>query len=325
MMEQKNIIKKAEEIFAARLKKGDAVIAAISGGPDSTALLDALCVFAQKMPVKIIAAHVNHGLRGKETLKDEDFVRKLARQSCLKFELKRVKINKKSGAEEQGRRVRRAFSEKLLRKYGARFIITAHTEDDQLETIVFNFIRGAGLAGLAGMREADGVYLKPFLSVPKKEILAYLKSRGLKFRVDKTNADERFSRNFIRHKILPMMERLNPSVRRTFVKNARIFRGLERYLAAQAEQFLKTRSKKSGGKGFLFEAKDFAALPAALRQAVIQRAFKKMSREKFNPSNVKTLEVLRLIERNIGKKRIHVGRRGFFFVDKGKVYFKKHV
>lgn len=273
-------------------------------------------------PPRIVVAHVNHGIRGHDADKDEAFVRALAKSHSLKCEIKRVKLAGKSNIEELGRGVRRGFFEELCKKYSAKFIITAHTQNDQSETIILNFIRGSGIAGLAGMEVTNGAYLKPLLSVEKNEILAYLKRKHIKFCKDATNEDTALRRNFVRKKVIPVLERLNPSLKKTLARNAEIFREINTWLNVEAENFLINQRKYVKGKDELFLSKYFLELPKSLRQEVIQFAFKKYSCQPYRLFAVKIEEILRLIERNVGKKKIllgNLGRGGYFYLDKGVV------
>lgn len=299
------------ELFKSILA-GDTVVVGVSGGPDSTALLDALFEFSRKVPCKIIVAHVNHGIRGAAAAHDENFVKNLAKQYGLKFEIKRVKLAGKTHLEELGREVRHEFFEKLRAKYKAKWILTAHTQNDQIETMVFNFLRGSGPRGLSGMDVAWGAYLKPLLGVPKSEILKYLKSKNLKFCTDATNNDTNLSRNFIRKKIMPLFEKLNPSFATTILRNAKIFKGIDEWLQKEADAFLKN--------GTSFVAKDFLKLPESLQQAVIQAAYQTKTGYAYQLPITKIDEILRMIKRNIGKKKIITGKpAATFYLYKGEV------
>lgn len=286
---------------------GDRMIVGVSGGPDSTALLDVLVQYSPQ--TNIVVVHINHGIRGKASDADEKFVRQLAKFYGLKCEVKRVKLAKKTHQEELGRKIRREFFEKLRAKYHAKWIVTAHTQDDQIETIVFNFLRGSGPAGLAGMKVANGFYLKPFLHIPKAEILQYLKERKLQFRKDATNADMRYKRNFIRKKILPLFLRVNPSFQKTLLRNAETFRCVSDWLNSKAEEFLNGRNT--------FSAKEFQQLPPALQRAVLQCAFRKFSKQLYRLSAVRIEEMVRLVERRVGGKKVFLGKCGMFRLNKG--------
>lgn len=259
---------------------------------------------------------------------------------CI-FALKRVKLTG-SALEERGRQIRREFFEHLRVKYKARWILTAHTEDDQLETIIFNFLRGSGVAGLAGMNVIDGFYLKPLLSVSKAEILQYLKKRKLRFCRDRTNHDTKLRRVFIRKKILPLLGSINPSFRKTLLRNSSIFRELEKWTLLAAQKFLK-RSGAGVGIGAatgigvgaasaglpaatsigsrIFSLKEYELLPSAFKSAVIQEAYRSGQKAAYCLPSVKVAEITRMLERGIGNKKIVCGGGGTFLLKKGDVYF----
>lgn len=309
------MITKLFPIFSQYIKSHDIVTIGVSGGPDSVFLLNVLVEFSRQIPCKIIVAHINHGIRGKDSDDDEKFVKNLAGKFDLKFELKRVKLAGKSALEERGREVRREFFERLRQKYNAKWILTAHTQDDNVETIVFNFLRGSGLGGLAGMKEQNGFYLKPLLGVSKKEILTFLRARKTSFREDKTNKDTKFRRNFIRNKILPLLIEINPSFRNTILRNSAIFRELDDFIKQKARQFLE-KHKETGG---IFPLKAYELLPSAIKTAVVQEAFKIRKKTAHGLSAIKTAEICRLLSRRIGNKRIICPKGGVFFLKTGMV------
>lgn len=294
---------KIASVLPQYISSNDTLIIAVSGGPDSLALLNIFVDFS----FNIIVAHVNHGIRGKDSNRDEKFVRNLAKSYGFPCRVKRVKLAGKTHIEELGRKIRREFFESLREKYKAKWIVTAHTQDDQLETIIFNFIRGSGPKGLSGMQVANGFYLKPLLSISKKEILAYLKSKKLKFCKDRTNNDTKLSRNFIRKRVLPLLEKLNPSLRKTLLRNSAIFSEIENYLKREAKEFL---DKHSEGEK-LFNLKDYEFLPSALKTAVIQEAHSRFSNMPYSLPIIKVQEITRMLGRKIGNKRIIYGKKGF--------------
>lgn len=285
------------------LHAGDTIVAGVSGGPDSTAMLRLLVECAKTTPIKIVVAHVNHGIRGENALRDETFVRKLAEKCGCIFQCKRVHLKGKSGVEEKGREVRRTFFELLAKKYRAARILTAHTQDDQVETIVFNFLRGSGARGLAGMnRETPSVsqpkiiYLKPLLDVSKKELLGYLKRIRQPFCKDETNEDTSLSRNFIRKKILPMFQKINPGFRSAILRNREIFYELNVWLIQEAYEFIKAKKSLS--------AKEFNRLPLSLKTTIIQELYRTASKKPYGLPMQNVKRVLELVSRNIGNKRI---------------------
>ncbi len=202
----------------AGIKVGSIIVVAVSGGPDSMALLDIIRQINKK--VELVVVHVNHGLR-KSADKDQNIVENY----CLKYELelvvKRVKLSgSKTGIEERARKARYKVLREVADTQGAKFMILAHHGDDQIETVIFNFVRGSGLRGWGGMKEVAGDLIRPFLSVRKEDLLKYCKRYKVPFVVDPTNKSLDFSRNFIRNKLLKELKYLNPKADEQILKTS---------------------------------------------------------------------------------------------------------
>lgn len=196
-------------VFHQKLfKTGDGIIVGISGGPDSTALVLALKKLGQKMKLRLMLVHVNYGLRGDDSEKDEQFVRKFT--SGHKLELKVIKYKPRStkgGAEQILRDFRYGEFEKIREKNRYDWIAVAHNLDDQAETFFLNLLRGGGTKGLGAMREKRGKIIRPLLVFSRKEILGFLKGCRQGYRTDKTNKSPVFLRNKIRNKLIPYLEK----------------------------------------------------------------------------------------------------------------------
>jgi tRNA(Ile)-lysidine synthase len=213
-------------------KPGDSLIVALSGGADSTALLD-LLAHLPDFNLKLIVAHLNHGLRGAESDADEEFCRTLAETYALPFATQRVDVKKMAqvrrlNLEDAGRRARIEFFDALSIRQGAAAVVLAHHADDQAETVLMRLLRGSGMSGLSGMPyRNDRGYLRPLLDVPRAEIEQYLHDRDLHWREDASNRDTAFLRNRIRHQLLPLLEEYNPCVRSTLATTASLLAGDE--------------------------------------------------------------------------------------------------
>jgi len=222
-------------------KSGDTLIIGLSGGADSTALLDLLATLPA-MPLRLVAAHLNHCLRGTDADEDEQFCRDLAVRYGIPFVNRRVDVKSLASAEclnleDAGRRARITFFNELLTTWQARAVVLAHHADDQAETILMRLLRGSGMAGLAGMpwRNQRG-YVRPLLEISRKEIETYLTKRGLSWREDVSNLNLTFLRNSIRHELLPILERYNPAIRKTLTTTATILGEENLLLETMAEQ-----------------------------------------------------------------------------------------
>jgi tRNA(Ile)-lysidine synthase len=197
---------------------GETVVVAVSGGADSVALLDLLATRTE-LGLQLVVAHLNHGLRGAEADTDERFVGGLAERYSLPLEaagadVRALSRERRLSLEEAGREARHAFLAAVAERHGATRIALAHHRNDQAETVLMRLIRGAGADGLAGMRPraGDGRYVRPLLAVSRGEIIAYLRARGLSWRDDASNLDQRFLRNRIRHELLPLLAAYNPAI-----------------------------------------------------------------------------------------------------------------
>ncbi len=226
------------------LKTGDPVVAAVSGGADSMALLHLLAAFSKTLeqPLRMIVAHLNHGLRGHESDADAEFVQKSARQLGLDCvvdhrDIAALSASRGSGIEETSRHERYAFFERVCLLRGASTVAVAHHADDQAETVLHRVVRGTGLRGLAGMPMMRPLtvgstirLIRPLLPFTRSTLREYLASQQIAFREDRTNADHEPLRNRIRHAVLPLLEQqLNPQVRGALLRLAEQARWFEEY------------------------------------------------------------------------------------------------
>lgn len=222
-------------------KPGDTLIIGLSGGADSTALLDLLANLPA-FPLRLVAAHLNHCLREAVSDADEQFCRELAAGYRIPFESRRVDVKAAAALdslnlEDAGRRARISFFDELFTRWQAAAVVLAHHADDQAETVLMRLLRGSGMTGLAGMPWRNGRgYIRPLLDSTRGEIEAYLAERRLIWREDTSNLDITFLRNRIRHELLPLLERYNPAVRKSLAATAGILSEEDALLDAQTRQ-----------------------------------------------------------------------------------------
>lgn len=188
----------------------DKYVLAVSGGVDSMVLLDLL---ANKPGIELVVAHFNHGIR-EDSRVDEMLVHKAARKYGLKFELGRADLGNQP-SEEQARNARYSYLKSVRAKHNAKAIITAHHQDDKLETALINLLRGTGRQGLAAISSNPAV-LRPLLNTPKQEIMLYAHTNGLAWHDDYTNDYDKYLRNYLRNNILA---KLNPQDRQVVISN----------------------------------------------------------------------------------------------------------
>lgn len=221
------------------LKAGDRVAIAVSGGADSVALLRGLLELRDELGIVVVIAHFNHQLRGEDSDADEQFVADLARQCDLEFfagcaDVRLHSVTKRLSLEHAARDLRYRWLHDLAVEQALNTVATGHTFDDQAETVLMKFLRGAGTRGLAGIRPVmvlDGLpVVRPLLGTSRAEIEQYLQSIKQPWREDHTNRDIKLTRNRIRHELLPLFERdYNPNIRRVLSQTAEIALSEEDY------------------------------------------------------------------------------------------------
>jgi tRNA(Ile)-lysidine synthase len=205
--------------------RGETLVLGLSGGPDSVALLDALSTVSSKDGFRIVAAHLDHGLRA-DSARDAVFCEELCRRVGVGFRTARADVRGRAahdgcGTEEAARVERYAFLRSVMRQEAASFVAVAHTRDDQAETVLLRLLRGSGSAGLGAMRPRAGDVLRPLLAISRAEVLAHLEERALPFLDDPSNADLRIPRNRVRHELIPYLEmRFNPRIREALARAA---------------------------------------------------------------------------------------------------------
>ena len=211
---------------------GEAIVVAVSGGADSMSLLLAVhdLVKRKKLTHRVVAAHFNHRLRGRQSDKDERFVRDQAKRLGFDFVAGSSQLADKGNLEQIAREARYEFLGKTARESGALAVLTGHTKNDQAETVLFHLIRGSGPDGLAGMRSVrqmeEGVLLvRPLLTWAKREDTeAFCRENEIKYRADRMNNDEKYSRVRIRKNILPKLAEINPKIIDTLARTAGLMR-----------------------------------------------------------------------------------------------------
>ena len=205
------------------LQPGDRLGIAVSGGADSVCLLHVLLELRQEFSLTLSVIHIDHNLRGAESQADAQFVHNLAQRLALPFHLRTLDLSGRRGnLEQEARRARYAIFRDLVRDGLSQKVAVGHTRSDQAETVLYRLLRGAGSAGLAGIRPVtDFCVVRPLLQVTRPEVENWLQERAIPWRQDSTNAELRFDRNRIRHQLIPSLESdWNPAVQETLAQTA---------------------------------------------------------------------------------------------------------
>ncbi|OPY85506.1 MAG: tRNA(Ile)-lysidine synthase [Syntrophus sp. PtaU1.Bin208] len=269
------------------LKGGEHVVAAVSGGPDSMALLQVLTLLSSEFDLTLTVAHLNHGLRGAESDAEEQLVCRLSKERGIPCVIKAVNLTalrekekRRRSLEDIGREERYFFFSNLAKEIGATRVALGHHREDQAETVLMNLIRGTGLEGMKGILPVrDRIYIRPLLDVSRKEILEFLHAEEVPFLEDSSNRQDQFLRNRIRHHLIPILqERYNPQIVDSLNRTACIARREDDCLKSRASQILddwKIPSQVKDGMAFL-EIAQLLRLHEALQHRVLKTLLGRM-------------------------------------------------
>ncbi len=302
-MSRKKNARPLEETADFSLAAGKPVIVGLSGGADSVAL----AYWLRESGALLIAAHVNHGLRGEESDRDEAFVREFCRKIDIPLRVRRLDIGAMArkdgiGLEECGRRERYAFFEELAEKWDENAVIaTAHTLSDNLETLLFRIARGTALEGLCGIPPVRGRIIRPLLGCSRQAVEDYCRRKGLTFVTDSTNADPSYARNRIRAQAVPALLEVNSAAEEHAGQLMETLRQDREYLDSQAETlYLKARNPEGLSLKILRKA------PACLVSRVAARYLREQN---VQPDYWLLEDVQKLIFQETGSVNLSAGRK----------------
>jgi tRNA(Ile)-lysidine synthase len=274
------------------LEPGAKVVVGVSGGPDSTVLLDILRRLAPSLQITLHVAHLHHEIRGVEADQDMAWVADLAEAWTLPFSSKRIDVpalaeEERLSEEEAARQARYGFLGRVAERVDASHIAVAHNADDQAETVLMHFLRGAGLAGLRGILPktplqglhviendcaitSDITLIRPLLGVRRSDIEAHCKTQGLQPRLDRTNKDTTYFRNKLRHEVLPYLSKLNPNMTERLCNLAEVVRADYELLQEFVSVARDTLCVDSHKDARIFDLHQWRNQPLAIQRAIIR-------------------------------------------------------
>jgi tRNA(Ile)-lysidine synthase len=257
---------------------GQKLVVAVSGGPDSMALLHILWQMAQPHPDRLIAAHVNHRFRGAESDAEAELVKQTAIAWGIPHESTSIDVPRYIGetglnAQAAARLKRYAFLGQVASKHGARKLLLGHHADDQAETVLMRVLRGTGISGLAGIphrrTENNLELIRPLLRITKQELVAYCERNGIPFAIDSSNESRKYFRNTVRLDLIPLLERHNPRLKESLVRLAEMAAADDDYLETEARRRLEEVAIPDGA-GYRIRLLPFRGLHVALQRRVIK-------------------------------------------------------
>jgi tRNA(Ile)-lysidine synthase len=265
------------------LDNDERIVVALSGGPDSTALLVALSQIASRFCIHLIVAHFNHGLRGNDADEDESFSRKLAERLGWAFITKKMQVKtvkKGISPEDYYRQQRYEFLEEVAHNHHARKIALGHNLQDQAETVLLHLLRGSGPEGLQGILPLrDAKFIRPLIEVTREEIISFLKVSKTPYRIDTSNENKLHLRNKIRLDLLPYLRNeFNPKIVEILAQTADIFREENKYIKDCTGKALKSTCIKKSKNIITINIEYLCLLPLAIRRRLL-----KVLLEDFSP------------------------------------------
>lgn len=283
----------------ALIEPGSRVVAGLSGGADSTALVQVLFELAPELGFEICCAHYNHGIRAYGAANDEEFVRDFCSARSIPLLVERADVpsfavTKGLSIETAARLMRYDFLARAMKHFDAQRIAVAHHMDDNAESVLLHLIRGSGLKGLTGMSYVRGDIIRPLLDIRRSEIENFLKERGIPYCTDETNLIPEGSRNIVRLEIMPLIRKLNPAAVETIAGCAELLGQDESFLAEQAEAAL---NKIKTQKGYDREA--FSRLPLPIKSRAVRIALHRSGAE-ADIERVHVEKIMELLEKQSG-------------------------
>jgi tRNA(Ile)-lysidine synthase len=294
---------------------GETVVVGVSGGPDSVALLHILCRLKESLNIRLVVAHLNHCFRGAEADADARFVRELAEHLRLEAHVESRDVpaycvERGISAQVAAREVRYSFLSEVAVKTGAAKVALGHHADDQAETILLHLIRGTGTGGLRGMLPVrDNFFIRPLLTVRRRDIEAYCRRHGLAVRHDSSNAQPKYLRNRVRLELAPLLEKnYNPNWVETVNRLGEILREEDEYLEQQADQVYRRIRLGPGGNTVRLNRERLLACPGALTRRVIRRAWAELCGDSGDLEFKHIDKVLEIIKGGGGRRQIALPR-----------------
>lgn len=289
------------------LDQKDKVIAGISGGADSICLLFVLLELRKKIGFEIVGVHVNHGLRGEDALRDEQYVEKICSRQGVPLETFRENVeliarNRKQSMEEAGRNVRREAFFRVMKEQGGTRIALAHHQNDNAETFLLNIARGTGLKGIGGMKPVNGPMIRPLLCVERHEIEGFLRERNIAYCTDETNFEDEYARNRVRNHVIPYMEQnLNEKTVRHISQLMELMRETSGYMDAEADRYYDEAVEETEKGVYLIRKDAFMRMSEVIRPMVLNKTLIQAAGRAKDIESVHIGILERLMENQPGK------------------------
>ena len=321
------------------IESGDKIVLGVSGGPDSISMLNILYNLKKenKLDIEIYVAHVNHGIRENAKI-DEQYVKEYCENRNIPFYVLHINVvslaaEEKRGVEETGRKVRYDFFDEIMNKVGANKIAIAHNQNDRVETIIMNMLRGSGLAGLKGIEPKQNKYIRPLIECERNIIEEYCEKENLNPRIDESNLENEYTRNKIRNIVIPYIkEEFNPNINNTILRLSDIVKEDLEYINGKIrEEYLKIVEHEdnlyktdvyddSKESTIILDLKKFLDLEMVIKKGIILYSIEKIFGSTKGIEKIHIEDIIKLCEKNIGNKFLTPNKKTKIVIKNKKIY-----
>lgn len=316
------------------IKNGDKIVVAVSGGPDSMALLTILQKIKNEgslgIDFEIVVAHVNHMIR-EEAVADEEYVKEYCQKNAIQFYSKSIDVqkianNNKIGTEEAGRKARYEFFDEVLDKTNSNKVAIAHNKNDKAETIIMNLLRGSGVSGLKGIEAKRGKYIRPLIECERYEIESYCEKENLNPRIDKTNFENEYTRNKIRNIAIPYIKKeFNPNIIETLNRMSDLISDEEEYVDKQVKKEYKILLLEENINQIVLDLKQFNKEEKVIKSRLVLYTITRLFGSSKGIEKIHIEDMVKLCERNVGNKYLTPNKNIKILVKNHKIYFIKQI
>ena len=311
------------------INKEDRIVVGVSGGTDSMSLLNCLIKLKEEkllIYANLVVAHINHQIR-EEANEEEEFVKNFCGKNKIEFYSKRIDVlkvanNSKIGLEEAGRNIRYDFFEEICKKTNSNKIAIAHNKNDKVETVIMNFLRGTGISGLKGIEAKRGKYIRPLIECTRDEIENYCRECNLNPKIDKSNFDNKYTRNKIRNLFIPYVQKeYNPNIIETVSRLADIISEEEEERNNYVKKIYNNILEEEGKKQIVLDLKGFNSQEKVIKSRLIRYTITKLFGSAKGIEKIHIEDIIKLCSNNIGNKYLTPNKNIKILVKNSKIYF----
>lgn len=310
------------------IENGDKIVVGVSGGPDSITLLNVLKNIKEKEIIKfnLVVCHINHMIR-EEAASDEKYVEEYCKKNNIEFFAKRIKVEEmaekeKIGTEEAGRKARYEFFNEILNKTNANKIATAHTANDNAETVLMNIIRGSGTLGLKGIEAKNEKLIRPLIECKRSEIEKYCKDENLNPRIDKTNFENIYTRNKVRNMLIPYIENnFNPNIIEAINRLSDLSKQENDFLEKLTKEAYKKILVEQKKNEIILDLNSFNSQEIVIKNRLVLYTINILFGTRSGIEKKHIEDIIKLCSNNIGNKFLIPNKKVKILVKNKKIFF----